>query len=359
MRILGVLRGIVLRQAMDSVGIVSTGIYLPESFLTAEDIAEQSGLPEWVVREKLGINKKYMAGPDDHPNQMAVWAAQDCLSKCDIRPEEIDVVLCTTEEWKEYLLWTAGIHLAHEIGAHNAWAMDIHMRCCTTIAALKQAKDMMLSDPEINTVLIGGGYRVGDFINFKNERTTFLFNIGAGAGAMLLRKNWPRNHVLGSHLMSDGSMSKHVIVPASGTVEHPTDEAVACGRFHFDLVEPEAMKNRLNAVSMDNWLHCIDEALLKSGQKPDGTPFTRKDVDFLNMVLVKPSAHRDMLQRLGLKEEQSVYLSDIGHIGEQDNIIAIIEGKKQGRLKDGNLMIMVGAGIGYVWGAACVQWGEI
>jgi len=185
----------------------------------------------------------------------------------------------------------------------------------------------------------------------KNTRTSFAFNMGAGAGALLLRKNWPRNHVLGAHLMTDGSMSKHVLVPASGTVQFPTDEAVAKGLFYVDLLEPEAMKERLNAVSMDNWMHCIDEALRKSG-------YSRADLDFLNMILIKPSAYRDMLQRLGLTEEQSVYSADYGHIGEQDSIINIIEGERQGRLKDGDLMIIVGAGVGYVWGAACVQWGE-
>jgi 3-oxoacyl-[acyl-carrier-protein] synthase-3 len=341
-----------------SVGIVSTGVYLPEPVLTAPEIAERSGLPEWVVREKLGIDQKHMAAPDDHPNEMAVKAARDCLSKADIDPQEIDVVLCTTEEWREYFLWTTGIHLAHEIGATNAWGMDIHMRCCTTVAALKMAKDMMRSDPEIDTVLIGGGYRIGDLINLENRRTTFLFNIGAGAGAMLLRRNWPRNHVLGAHMMTDGSMSKHVIVPASGTVQFPTDEARAQGLFYFDLVEPEAMKSRLNAVSMDNWMHCIDEALRKSGEEVRGEPYTRRDLDFLNMVLIKPSGYRDMLQRLGLTEEQGVYNSDVGHIGEQDSIINIIRGLEQGRLQDGDLMAVVGAGIGYVWGAACVRWGE-
>jgi 3-oxoacyl-[acyl-carrier-protein] synthase-3 len=325
-------------------------MYLPEPVLTAAEIAAESGLPEWVVREKLGINQKHMAGPDDHPNQMAIWAARDCLSKCDIPPHEIDVVLCTTEEWREYLLWTSGIHLAYEIGATRAWGMDIHMRCCTTVGALKIAKDMMIADPEINTVLIAGGYRIGDLINLKNQRTTFLFNIGAGAGALLLRKNWPRNHVLGSHMITDGSMSKHVIVPASGTVQFPTDAAVAQGLFNLDLVEPEAMKSRLNQVSMDNWMRCIDEALRKSGH-------TRQDLDFLNMVLIKPSGYRDMLQRLGLTEEQSVYNADVGHIGEQDSIINIIRGLEQSRLKDGDLMIIVAAGIGYVWGATCVQWG--
>ena len=342
---------------MDSVGIVSVGSYSPETVMTAAEIAEASGLPEWVVRDKLGIEQKHVAGPDDHPNEMGIKAARDCLDQADIDPLEIDLVLNTTEEWREYLLWTSGVHMAYELGAHNAWAMDIHARCATTVGALKMAKNMMLADPEINTVLIAGGYRISDFIDFTNLRTTFLFNIGSGGGAMLLRKDHPRNHVLGSHLIMDGSMSKHVIVPASGTVAFPTDKAREEGLFYFDLVEPEAMKSRLNEVSMDNWLECVDQALRKSGAKPTGQPYSRDDIDFLNMVLIKPSGHREMLERLGLAEEQSVYLGHIGHTGEQDAMFGIKEGLRQGRLKDGDLMVIVAAGVGYVWAATAVQWG--
>lgn len=259
-------------------------------------------------------------------------------------------MLCTTEEWKEYLQWTAGIDLAYQIGTTRAWGMDLHMRCCTTISALKMAKDLMADDPDINTVLIGGGYRSGDLVNLKNPLTTFAYNIGSGAGAILLRKDWPRDHVLGSHMMTDGSLSKHVIIPVSGTIQFPTDEAVKKGLFHIDVVEPEAMKSRLNAITLDNWMHCIDEALRKSG-------YSRADVDFLNMVLIKPSGYHDMLQRLGLTEEQGVYDASYGHIGEQDSIIAIVEGLKHGRLKDGDVTVIVAAGIGWVWGATCVKWG--
>lgn len=334
-----------------TVGIVSTGVYLPQTVMTAAEIAQESGIPEWVVREKFGIEQKHMAGPQDHTNQMAIWAAQDCLSRSPVPAEEIDLVLCTTEEWKEYLLWTAGIKLAYEIGAARAWAIDVQMRCGTTIAALKMAKDMMAADSEINTVLIAGGYRNGDLINLKNPRTTFMFNLAAGGGAMLLRRDWPRNQVLGCHLMSDGSMSEHVLVPASGTKQFPTDAARAQGLFYLDLVEPEAMKDRLNAVSMDNWMHCIDEALRKSG-------CTRADIGYLNVLHMKYSGHLDMLQRLGLTEEQSVYLSNHGHVGQQDAMVSIVEGLKQGRLKDGDLMVIVAAGIGYAWGAGCVKWGK-
>ncbi len=200
------------------------------------------------------------------------------------------------------------------------------MRCCTTISALKMAKDMMTADPDINTVPIGAGYPTGDLVNLKKRLTTFAFSIGSGAGATLLRGNWPGNHVLSSHLMTDGSLGKHDIIPASGTVQFPTDDAVAKGLFH------------------------IDEALRKSG-------YTRADVGFLNMVLIKPSGYQDMLQCVGLTEEQSVCNADYGHIGERDSIINIIEGVKQGRLKDRDLMIIVAAGIGWVWGASCVKWG--
>jgi len=343
---------------MTPMGIVSTGTWFPETYITAREIAKQSGLPEWVVREKLGIERKFIADPKVHPNEMAVKAARKAIEKADIDPMEIDVVLCTTEEWREYLLWTTAIDLAYKTGARRAWGLDIHTRCATTIAALKIARSLMTDDPSINTVLIGGGYAISHFIDLTDVSTSFLFNIGAGAGAMIVKRDWPENRVLGDHLIADGVMSRHVIVPSSGTIQHPTDEAVANGGFKFRLVEPQAMKTRLGEVSIKNWLECVDIALEKSGTKSDGSPYTRADIDFFNMSLVKPSAHRELLDHLGLTEEQSVYISDIGHIGEQDAIINIEAGIEQGRLKPGDTMAVIAAGVGYVWAGAIVQWGE-
>ena len=342
---------------MTTMGIVSTGTYFPDTYITAKEIAEQSGMPEWVVKEKLGIDRKYVADPNVHPNEMAVHAARKAIDRAGIDPQDIDVVLCTTEEWREYLLWTSAIDLAHEVGAGKAWGIDVHARCATTIAALKLAKSLMADDPTIDTILIAGGYATSHFIDFADRDTSFLFNIGAGGGAMIVKRDWPENHVLGTHLIADGTMSRHVIVPASGTIQHPTNDAVASGGFKFRLVEPEAMKARLGEVSIKNWLECVDVSLEMSGDKSDGTPYSRDDIDFFNMTLVKPSAHREMLGHLGLGAEQSVYLSAIGHIGEQDTIINIEAGIEQGRLNPGNTMAMIAAGIGYVWAGAIVQWG--
>ena len=344
---------------MTNMGIVSTGTWFPETYVTAKEIAEQSGMPEWVVREKLGIDRKFVADPEVHPNEMAVHAARKAIDKAGIDPLDIDVVLCTTEEWREYLLWTTAIDIAHETGAKNAWGIDIHTRCATSIAALKLARSLMADDPSVDTILIAGGYAISHFIDFSDVNTSFLFNIGAGAGAMIVKRDWHENQVLGMHLIADGVMSRHVIVPASGTVKHPTDQAVMDGGFKFRLVEPEAMKTRLGEVSIKNWLECVDTALEKSGNKRDGTAYSRSDIDFFNMSLVKPSGHREMLEQLGLTEEQSVYMSSIGHIGEQDAIINIEAGIEQGRLKPGDTMAVIAAGIGYIWGGAIVEWGPL
>jgi 3-oxoacyl-[acyl-carrier-protein] synthase-3 len=69
--------------------------------------------------------------------------------------------------------------------------------------------------------------------------------------------------------------------------------------------------------------------------------------------------YKYMLDELGLRENQSVYLSEYGHIGQIDQFISIYEGEKQGKLKDGDVMVIIAAGIGYVWGASIVKWGHV
>ena len=74
-----------------SVGIASMGMYLPERVVTDAQIADDSGIEEWVICEKFGIVEKRMAGPKDQRNHMAYLVAQDCTSKSDISHDEIDL----------------------------------------------------------------------------------------------------------------------------------------------------------------------------------------------------------------------------------------------------------------------------
>lgn len=334
---------------MESIGIISSGVYLPSARMKGTEIAREAGLPVDVVEEKLGIRQKPIPGPEDHTCEMGVRAAKEALRKANVHPKEIDLVIYIGEEYKEYPLWTAGIKLQEEIGARNAWAFDVAMRCGTTIMALKVAKSMMLGDPSIQHVLLAGGYRNGDFIRYTNPRTRFMYNLGAGGGAFLLKKGATNNTVLETSVISDGSFSEDVVVVAGGT-KHPLT-ASNLEDYQLDVLDPDGMKQRLADQSMDNFLYVIRDALEKSG-------FTEADIDYVAMLHMKRSAHEYVLKSLGLTLEQSVYLEDYGHIGQIDQILSLELAAEQGKLTNGDVVVLVSAGIGYAWGATVIKWGN-
>lgn len=339
---------------MPHVGVVSYGLYIPTTYMTAKDISEATHgfWAEEAVRTKLGINKKPIPGADDGTQEMGVRAALDALKRGNVDPLEIDVILCVGEEWKEYPLTTSAMYIQGAIGAANAWGLDVQNRCCTTVAAIKIAKEMLLADDEISTIMIVGGYRNGDFVDYTDKDMSMMYNLSAGAGALILRKGHNENIVLGSHLIGDGTMARDAGVEIGGIAKPFTCDNIAEGYKSLRLMNPENMKNKLNAVSMPNWFKCIDEALRKSGN------LTRKDIGYLGVLHFKKSMHDYMLSELGLTPEQSIYLADYGHMGQIDQILTLKLGVEQGKIKDGTVVMLIAAGIGYVWSAGVIRWGK-
>lgn len=336
-----------------NIGIVGTGIYLPKTKISAKEIAEQTnGVWETeAIKSKLGINEKTVPGINDGTQEMGVYAAKEALTKTGIDPSEIDLILNIGEEWKEYPLTTSGIYLQEKIGAVNAWAIDMQQRCCTTISAMKIAKDMMIADDSINTVLIAGGYRNGDFVDYIDKNMSMMYNLGAGGGAIILKKNHNENLLLGSHIITDGSLARDVGVKYGGT-ENP----ITCGNIEkayksLTMFDPEHMKNRLNDVSMDNWMQCIKKAFEKSN-------IDQSELGYLAVLHFKKSMYKVMLEQLNLNEDQSIYLSNIGHIGQIDQIISLQMAIEQNKIKNGTIIAMVAAGIGYAWAANVIKWGK-
>ena len=346
---------------MNDIGILGYGLYLPSQHMSAADIAVATE-GRWsadAVREKLGILRKTIPGPEDGTQEMGARAALDALARTGLNPMEIDLILCMGEEWKEYPLTTSAIHIQERIGARRAWGIDLQQRCNTTVAAIKIAKDLMTADPEIATVLLVGGYRICDLIDYTDPDVSFMYDLAAAGGALVLKRSLGRNAVLGSHIITDGSFSRDTGVRYGGTVQPietlPEDtlrQLRTHGNRSLGVFDAEHMKAGLNDVSMPNWLTCIDRALAKSG-------VTRADIDFLNVLHFKRSMHGGLLETLGLRPEQSVYLEDYGHAGQVDFMVSLHEGLRQGRLRDGDLMVAIAAGIGYVWGATVVRWGPV
>lgn len=328
--------------------ITGLGVYLPAARMGASDIARASGLPEWVVTDKLGITQKPVPGPDDHTVAMGVWAAEAALADAAVQAGEVDVVISINEEHKDYPVWTSGIKLAHELGATRAWAYDLGQKCGTAVLALKQARDLIVADPSIDTVLIAGGYRNCDLIDYSDPDVRFLFNLGAGGGAAVVQRG-PRGHVImGSAIRTDGSFSEDVIVPVGGTRRPLTLDNLP--EFRLQVPDPVGMKSRLEERSLQHFVGVVEDAMGRSG-------LAAGDIAHVAMLHMKRSAHDTVLQRLGIDPAHSIYLSEYGHLGQVDQILSLCLARDAGMLAPGDHAVLVAAGIGYVWNAICLQWG--
>lgn len=336
---------------MDTVGIIGIGTYFPSTIETAADLAPRTDIPEHILREKMGIHQRHIAGDDDSITHMASQAAMQAIKDASIDPKEIDLVISHGSQHKDHLVWNSGAKIQHNIGAVNAYSFEMYALCAGAPIALNMAKGMMLGDPSLETVLLVAGSKENELLNFQNQRSRFMFNFGSGGGAILLRRNAGKNQVLGASAFTDGSLSEAVILTEEAI---PEGEAEVVGEVkgRLDVTDPDYMASRLGETTMDNFLKVMQEALDKSNATLD-------DVAFLGITHMKKSFYLQILDSIGLTAEQSVYLENYGHVQSVDQALAIQLGLEQGKIKDGDLILLAGAGTGYTWSACAIRWGSI
>ncbi|HEX9068149.1 MAG TPA: 3-oxoacyl-ACP synthase [Ktedonobacterales bacterium] len=334
------------------IGIVSLATFLPPLVQDAAFIAEESGLPEQVVREKLGITKKHRATHVEQTSAMAVWSAQAALERAGMAADTLDLILYSGSMHKDFYVWSAANRIQHLLGARHAYAFELAALCTTNVLALKVARDLMIADDRLRTVLICGGHRTADLLDLRDQSARFLFSLSDGGSAMVLRRGHQANQVLASSFLTDGSLAEDAMIPAGGTRQPTSAETLAQGLHTFHAPHPEQLKEGLDGISEERFVHVVREAVQRSGCTPE-------QIDFLAINHLKPSMHRRILTMLGLREDQSLYLSDYGHIGAPDQVLAVELAQAEGRLRDGDLVVMASAGLGFTWGATALRWGQV
>jgi 3-oxoacyl-[acyl-carrier-protein] synthase III len=327
------------------VGLAATASYLPERWMPAAEVAARSGIPESVILERFGLRGKHIAAADEHVSDLSVTACERLLDEAGIEPEEIDVLMYCGSMWKDFAVWQAAPWIAHRLGCNRAYGVEYDNVSCGTPVALRLARDMLVAEPELRTVLAVAACRESYLLDYANERSRFMFNFGDGAVAFLLAKD-SENELLGSHGITDGSLSLQVKVLSGGSVS-PNG-----GQPFLDVADPAAMKDRLDRVSLTNFVAAADGALRRSGA-------TLADVSYLCAIHMKRSMHEALLDALGLDPAKAAYLDDTGHMSGVDPMLALDRASRAGELEDGDLVLLLAAGTGYTWAASVVRWGPL
>jgi len=337
-----------------TVAVTGLGTYLPERRRSGADIAAQSGIPEAVVVEKMGVREKRVPPPDDdHATDMCVAAAREALADADCDPAELDLVLYHGSEYKDHVVWSAAAAVAEELGAADAYATESYTLCAGWPVAVRSVR-AQIATGDVDRALLVGASREEDLVDYENERSSFMFNFGSGACATVLERpaaaTEPRALVRESAAITDGSFADDVVMPAGGSKQPPTHGTVEAGLHTLDVPDPDGMKERLDEVSLDNFLAVADDALAKSG-------YDRDDVDFLALVHMKRSFHEALVDALGLDpDREAYYLDEYGHVQSVDQVLAMAAAVDRGLIEAGDVVLCLAAGTGYTWAGTVLDW---
>jgi 3-oxoacyl-[acyl-carrier-protein] synthase-3 len=331
----------------NAIGIVSYGIYLPEQVETSEEVAQRAGLTVEEVLA-LGIRQKCRPSEQDQPIPMAVKAAKQAFERAGgVRPEEVDLVLWTGEEYKDYIAQTASIRVQEEAGCRNAWAFDLVDQGITTLLGLRVARNMMIGDQNINTVLLAGGTRNVDLVDYANPDTRWLLATSASGGAVLLQRGFSANRLHETAFLVDPQMADEVYVPGGGTVHPFSPENLRTKIMYYQTPHPEIVSAYLSRQ--------LAKRLTQVIRKAAGAG---KSVDYLALRHLSPKDRKLVLSELNLSPEQSESLEEVGCHGTNDPLISLDLALRKGKISDGARLVLASAGIGFSYAAAVIQWGK-
>lgn len=282
---------------------------------------------EW-IRTRTGIEERRLAGDDIDTSDMAFFAAEQAIKEADIRPEEIDLILVATVTPDSPFPSVAN-RLQDRLGVGNVASMDIGAACSGFMYGLVTAKQF-IETKTYKKALVIGVEKLSKITNWEDRNTCVLF--GDGAGAAIIGGVSEGKGILSFELGSDGSGGKHLY-------QDENNHLIMNGREVFKFAVRQMPQSAINVIE-------------KIG-------YTKEDVDYLIPHQANIRIMNAARERLGIPEDKmATSVKKYGNTSSASIPIALSEEVKNGKVKDNDLIVMVGFGGGLTWGAIALRYGQ-
>jgi 3-oxoacyl-[acyl-carrier-protein] synthase-3 len=314
--------------------IVGTGSYLPAQILSNADLARRVDTSDEWIRGRTGIRQRHIAAPDEKTSDLAFAAAREALAVAGIAPEAVDLIVLATTTPDMVFPSTACIVQAR-LGARNGPAFDVQAVCSGFVYALGLA-DLMIKSGQVRNALVIGAEIYSRILNWQDRGTCVLF--GDGAGAVVLTPS-AEPGILSTHLHADGHYRDILAVP--GTVAHGAVSGTPLLTMEGNTVFKFAVKVLAEVA---------EEALSANG-------LTSAAVDWLiphqaNIRIMDATA-----KKLHIPPEKMVTTVDRHANTSAASIpLALDVAVRDGRIRGGQLVLLLGVGGGFTWGSVLLRW---
>lgn len=325
-----------------NIGIKAIEYFLPQKILSNVDLAKKfSGWTEEKIYNKTGIVNRHIANDDEYVSDLAYYAAKKLFENHSIEPKDIDFVILFTQS-PDYNIPTTACMLQDRLGIpKSAGAFDINLGCSAFIYGLAVAKSLINTNIAKNILLITAE-TYSKYINPREKSVVTIF--GDGAAAALISYD-EVSQIKEFDLGTDGSGAEQLIASSSGVRSRSTGSNIQGDLHSLYMNGPEIFNFTIDVVPKS-----IDNVLKKNN-------LASNDIDFFVFHQANSYMLNHLRKKCNIPEEKFfIDMIDTGNTVSSTIPIALFQAEKEGRIKRGDTILLVGFGVGLSWGSTIIVW---
>ena len=321
--------------------IIGTGHAVPDKVLTNHDLEKMVDTTDEWIFTRTGIRERRIADASQTTSMLAVQAARDALAMAKVEPAQINLIITATIT-PDYIFPATSCLVQRELGAMNAGGFDLEAACSGFVCGLITASNYLQCNPT-HTALVIGAETLSKITNYEDRSSCILF--GDGAGAVVMQLGPDGRGLMSGEMGLDGSGADSMILPGGGS-KRPASEETVKDKLHYMVIRGREVF-RFAVTKMGD---LMANALSRNGLTVDDVALVVPHQ--VNIRILEAAA-----ERIGLPMEKIVI--NIGRYGNTSAAsvpIALDEANRAGRIKQGDVVILMGFGGGLTWASATMRW---
>lgn len=326
--------------SINKVGIVGLGAYLPEKTLTNSDLEKMVDTNDEWIKTRTGISQRRIASPEMATSDLAVLAANSAIKNSGIKKEDIGLIIVATVT-PDMMMPSTACFVQAKLGIKEAACYDLNAACSGFIFAVIAASQYIANNTYKYALVIGAEV-LSRFVDWEDRSTCILF--GDGAGACILGKV-SEPGILSAHTGGDGTHAHLLKIPAGGS-RLPMSHKALDDKLGFLKMEG----NEIFKIAVRAMADAAEKALSKAG-------LSCKDVDCLIPHQANIRIIDATIKKLGIsKDKVFLNIAEYGNMSAASTAVALCEAVAKGKIKKGDILVIVAFGGGLTWGAIVLKW---
>jgi 3-oxoacyl-[acyl-carrier-protein] synthase-3 len=330
--------------------ITGLGYYVPDNVVTNDDLSKIMDTNDEWIQERTGIQeRRHVAKAEDTTTSMGVTAAEIAIERAGINKDEIDFVIFATLS-PDYYFPGPGVLVQRDLGLRTVGALDVRNQCSGFVYAISVADQFIKTGMYKNILVIGSEvHSRGLDMTTRGRGVSVIFGDGAGA-AILSREEDLSKGILSTHLHSEGQFAEELALIAPGMGK----------RWVTDIIKDNNPDDESYYPHMNGQFVFKNAVVRFSEVINEGLQANNLEVSDINMLIPHQANLRisQFIQQKFRLSDDKVYnnIQKYGNTTAASIPIALTEAWEQGKIKEGDLVVLAAFGSGFTWGSAIIRW---